>query len=77
MGAGSTPEIRRAGFQELLNCAIVEGSFPADNGVLGPRTTQAIILVAQAHPDASPDLIAAAYDAYFAEHGGGQPATDF
>lgn len=56
-------------FQNLLNSAIVDGRSPAVTATLGPQTSMAIDSVARAHPDASADDIAVAYEAFGREHG--------
>ena len=38
---------------------------------LGPQTISAILAVAKAHPEAPPQLIIAAYDAFASEHAAG------
>lgn len=59
----------RGTFQELLNRAITQGRGPGDGVALGPDTRAAIDLVAREHPEATPKLIADAYDAFVREHG--------
>jgi hypothetical protein len=44
---------------------------PAEEATLGSQTWIAIDSVARAHPDATADDIAVAYDAFQREHGGG------
>ncbi|MBX7456552.1 hypothetical protein GR927_52000 [Mycolicibacterium sp. 3033] len=64
----------RVNFQLLLNSALTHGrAAPRDCGV-GPATVAAINAVAYDHPDAEADTIAAAYDAFDAEHGA-QPTS--
>ncbi len=55
-------------FQTTLVSAIVGGSLPAHSSGLGPQTLAALTLVATEHPDATADIIAAAYDAFRREH---------
>lgn len=59
----------REHFQIALNNAIVQGRCPLHGAGLGPLTQAAVKLVAEARPDADPDQIAAAYDAFAREHG--------
>jgi hypothetical protein len=60
-------ELRRR-FQNALNCAITLGQVPTRGHGLGPHTFMAVAMVAQDHPDATPELIADAYDAFHREH---------
>ena len=53
----------------MLNSAIVGGRLPAVRTTLGVLTRSAIDSVARAHPDATADDIAVAYDAFEREHG--------
>lgn len=61
----------RATFQEALNLALTRGRATRDSSGLGPDTRAAIDAVAYDHPDAEPEYIAAAYDAFQREHGRG------
>jgi len=56
-------------FQNLLNSAIVGGRLPTVTATLGSQTWMAIDSVARAHPDATADDIAVAYEAFEREHG--------
>ena len=56
-------------FQSMLNLAIVGGQLPSVGTTLGAQTRTAIDSVARAHPDATADEIAIAYDAFEREHG--------
>jgi hypothetical protein len=56
-------------FQDLLNRAITQGLMPAHGADLGADTWAAIDRVAREHPEATPELIASAHDAFVREHG--------
>ena len=63
------PQERREMFQRLVNLALTGArGVPSCSG-LGPDTVAAIDEVANEHPDADPECIAAAYDAFEREHG--------
>lgn len=64
-----TPQELRAAFQTILNLALTRGRSAPRGCGLGPDTVAAIDEVAYDHPDADPDCIAAAYDAFKREHG--------
>ncbi len=66
-----TPEGLRAGFQELLNLALIRGRVASGYTGLGPSTLAAINAVALEHPYAEAELIADAYDVFEREHGTG------
>ncbi|OBC00384.1 hypothetical protein A5784_20360 [Mycobacterium sp. 852013-50091_SCH5140682] len=55
-------------FRELVNRAIVHGHRPHRTAMVGPATWASIDLLAQEHPDATPEHIACAYDAFDVEH---------
>jgi hypothetical protein len=55
-------------FRELLSAAIARGRRPQRSGALGPATWTAIDAVAREHPDADPEHIVAAYEAFAIEH---------
>lgn len=59
------------GFQGSLHRAIAYGLRPKASANLGDKTFAAVDAVALEHPDATADLIAAAYDAFDREHGRG------
>ncbi|WP_029367408.1 three-helix bundle dimerization domain-containing protein [Mycobacterium sp. UM_WWY] len=61
-------DVAEATFRELVNRAIVHGHRPDRTTVVGPATWASIDLLAQEHPDATPDHIACAFDAFDAEH---------
>jgi hypothetical protein len=54
---------------QLLNRAITNGHMPVDDLGIGPDTCAAIAAIAGDHPEATPELIADAYDAFAREHG--------
>jgi hypothetical protein len=58
----------RLTFVGLLNLALTRGRATLPGCGLGPATAAAIDLVAYDHPDAEPESIAAAYDAFDREH---------
>jgi hypothetical protein len=64
----SSDELRTT-FEELLSLALTRGRVTSGCPGLGPSTLAAIDVVAQEHPDAEAELIAAAYDAFYLEHG--------
>ena len=63
--------ILRDGFQDVLLRAITEGQFPSHTCGLGYATRAIINEIADRHPEANPDLIADAYDAFEREADGG------
>jgi hypothetical protein len=65
----ATPGERRQTFQGMLNLALTRGRAASSCCGLGPETVAAIDKVAYMSPDADPDCIAAAYDAFEREHG--------
>ena len=64
-----SPDELRTTFQGLLNQALTRGRLTHTNCGLGPGTLAAIDVIAYDHPDAEADCIAAAYDAFYREHG--------
>jgi hypothetical protein len=54
----------RRQFQRLLHGAIASGRVPAAASGLGPQTVSAIAAVAAAHPEASIQLVIAAWEAF-------------
>lgn len=55
-------------FRDLLTAAITRGHRPPPTTVLGPTCWIAIDALAREHPDAMPDHVVAAYDAFAIEH---------
>ena len=70
------PDELRTTFQGLLNQALTRGRATRTNCGLGPGTLAAIDMVAYDHPDAEADCIAAAYDAFYREHGDGREEAE-
>lgn len=64
----SSVESALIAFRELLSAAISRGRRPHRTGDLGPATWMAIDVVAREHPDAEPEHIVAAHDAFAIEH---------
>jgi hypothetical protein len=62
------PQGLRATFNETLNLALTRGRATHHSVGLGPATCAAIDAIAYDHPDAEPECIAAAYDAFEREH---------
>lgn len=58
-------------FQGLLNAALTKGIAPPDRSGLGPRTMDAVAVVACEHPEATAEHIAHAYDMFLTEHSAG------
>lgn len=76
MPISSSPQDElRVNFQVLLNSALTHGRAASRECGLGPATVEAINAIAYDHPDAEADAVAAAYDAFEAEHGGAQSAN--
>ena len=71
-----SPDELRTAFLGLLNQALTRGRAARTNCGLGPGTLAAIDMVAYDHPDAEADCIAAAYDAFYREHGEGRAAVE-
>ncbi|MGB7504610.1 MAG: hypothetical protein WA965_04170 [Mycobacterium sp.] len=59
----------RGDFQTALNAALIHGQTVSTSTLLGAHTSMAIDAVARAHPDATAEEIALAYDAFAREHG--------
>lgn len=57
-------------FRDLLNVAILHGRPPCRTPILGPATTTALDALAGEHPDAAPEHIVAAFEAFAIEHRG-------
>ena len=55
-------------FRELLAAAITAGRRPHPTSQLGPASWAAIDALAREHPDATPDHVVAAHDAFTFEH---------
>jgi hypothetical protein len=72
--AADSPDLVEQTFQDLLAAALATGRRPAHNTVLGPACQVAIDIVAREHPDAAPEHIVAAYDAYAIESLGTTPS---
>lgn len=68
-GVDLGPTDVRQRFQIALNRALVVGRAPDRAIGLGPHTVAAVTRVAAEHPDATAEIIAAAYDAFQGEHG--------
>jgi hypothetical protein len=62
--------IRHEVFHDALMLAITEGKMPSRTCDLGFETRAIIEVIAERHPEANPDLIADAYDAFDREAGG-------
>jgi hypothetical protein len=65
--------IRRGVFQDALMLAVTQGQTPSRTCDLGPETRSIIEAIAERHPEANPDLIADAYDAFGREADGAPP----
>ena len=57
-------------FSELFSEALAHGRRPPHTSLLGPASWAAIDVLAREHPDASPDQVIAAHDAFTFEHEG-------
>jgi hypothetical protein len=55
-------------FQQHLVAAIVDGSLPTSVTGLGTQTLSAIEAIARDHPEAQPELIVEAHNAFTREH---------
>lgn len=55
-------------FRELLTAAIAYGRRPDQSTALGPTTWVALDVVAREHPEATPDQVVTAHDAFLHEH---------
>jgi hypothetical protein len=62
-------------FQNALLRAVTEGQTPSRTGHLGYETRSIIEAIAERHPEANPDLIGDAYDAFNRESDGGRRAS--
>jgi hypothetical protein len=71
MLATSPLGIRRSVFQDALILAVTEGQTPSRTRDLGSETRSISEAIAERHPEANPDLIADAYDAFDREVDGG------
>lgn len=60
-------------FRELLTAAITVGRRPQPTALLGPASWAAIDVLAREHPDATPDHVVAAHDAFTYEHNDDDP----
>lgn len=59
----------RQRFEGLLNAALAKGIAPGGESGLGPRTTDAVAVVAGEHPEATAEHVVHAYDMFLTEHG--------
>ncbi|MDR3661973.1 MAG: hypothetical protein P4L86_16585 [Mycobacterium sp.] len=66
--AAKSADLAEQTFRDLLTAAIAWGRRPLHTSVLGPSSWVAIDVVAREHPDATPEQIAAAFDAFAIEH---------
>jgi hypothetical protein len=64
MMATPNPGIRYEMFHEALMRAVTEGQTPSRSCDLGRHTRSIIETIADRHPEANPDWIADAYDAF-------------
>ncbi|WP_309224931.1 three-helix bundle dimerization domain-containing protein [Mycolicibacterium sp. CBMA 234] len=55
-------------FRALLTAAVAQGRRPPHTTTIGPACWIAIDILARDHPDATPDQIVAAFDAFAIEH---------
>lgn len=55
-------------FQDLLTAAITRGHRPPPTTILGPTCWIALDALAREHPDATPEQVVAAFDAFAIEH---------
>lgn len=63
-------------FRGLLAAAIASGRRPDPTATLGPASWVAVDALARQHPDATPDQVIAACDAFAMEHTGGVSDVD-
>lgn len=68
MPAREPTDLGESTFRELLTAAITQGRQPHRTTALGPATWLAVDALARAHPEATPDHIVAACDAFNLEH---------
>mgnify|MGYP007064619777 CR=1 FL=1 len=59
----------RATFEDALLLALTEGRLPLRDNVFGSRTRDALQRIVHQHPEASPTLVADAYDAFDLDQG--------
>ena len=76
MRAAESTDLAEKIFRELLSAAIARGRRPHHTAALGPTTWLAIDALAREHPEATPDHIVAAHDAFNREHRG-TPCTEY
>jgi hypothetical protein len=62
------PKLAEQTFHELLTAAITHGRRPQHTTAVGPTCWVAIDVLAREHPDATPEHVAAAYDAFAIDH---------
>ena len=55
-------------FRDLLTAAITRGHRPPPTTILGPTCWIALDVLAREHPDAAPERVVAAFDAFAIEH---------
>ena len=55
-------------FRDLLTAAITRGHRPPPTTILGPTCWIALDVLAREHPDATPERVVAAFDAFAIEH---------
>ena len=55
-------------FRDLLTAAITRGDRPPPTTILGPTCWIALDALAREHPDATPERVVAAFDAFAIEH---------
>ncbi len=70
MPAESIRDLAEQTFREFLTAAIANGRRPSHTTALGAASWIAIDLLAREHPDASPEHVVMAYDAFAFEHRG-------
>lgn len=68
MPAAESTDLAEKIFRELLTAAIARGCRPHHAAALRPTTWLAIDAIAREHPEATPDQIVAAHDAFNREH---------
>ncbi|OFJ50321.1 hypothetical protein [Mycolicibacterium grossiae] len=59
----------RATFEDALLLALTEGRLPLHDSAFGSRTRDALQRIVHQHPEASPTLVADAYDAFDLDEG--------
>lgn len=70
MPAPDSADLAEKIFRELLTAAIASGRRPHHTPAIGPTTWLAVDALAREHPEATPDHIVAAHDAFNREHRG-------